>query len=210
MPLVPEADLTLYSHRQSRGRSVLWLLEELAVDYAVQWLDFGAAMRTPQFLALNPMGKIPVLTHHAQVVTETPAILTYLADQFADRGMIPPMGDPNRAAFYRWLFFAAGPLEAASTAEFFGWQVPERTANGTSGAGFVGFGSLTRTLDVLADQLTQAPYVCGAQMTAADIYLASQLSLGIYYTKSFATRPVFEDYLARLNTRPAKLRAEAI
>lgn len=210
MPLSTTSDLTLYSHRQSRGSSVLWLLEELEVEYAVQWLPFGEAMRTPAFLAINPMGKIPALTHLGVVVTETPAILIYLADHFAERSMIPPAGDPARAAFYRWLLFAAGPLEAATTAAFLGWQVPAQTPKGTPAEGFVGFGSLTRTLDVLADHLAHHHFVCGAQMTAADIYVASQLALGIYYTQAYPTRTVFSEYLARMHDRPAKLRAEAL
>lgn len=202
--------ITLYSHRQSRGRSVLWLLEELGVDYTVHWLNFGSEMQTPAFLAINPMGKIPALTHGDSVITETPAILTYLADTFADRGMIPAANDAARAAFYRWLFFAAGPLEAATTATFLGWQIPERTPKGTSGAGFVGFGSMARTLEVLAQHLSQHLYVCGTHMTAADIYLASQLSLGMHYTQSYPASTVFVDYLTRLHARPAYLRAAAI
>lgn len=201
--------LTLYSHRLSRGRAPLWLLEELAVDYQVVWLDFGEAIKSPAFIALNPMGKIPVLTHGQAVVTETAAILCYLADAFAERGWIPATGSAARAAFYRWLFFVAGPLEAATTAAFFNWQTPTTTVKGTSGSGFCGFGSLALTLHTLRTQLQSQPYLCGDTPTAADIYLASHLQMDISYTQTVAPDPVFADYLQRLLSRPAKLRADA-
>lgn len=201
--------LTLYSHRHSRGRAAHWLLEELGVDYQVVWLDFGAALKSPAFTAINPMGKLPALTHGEAVVTETAAILCYLADHFAGHGWIPPVGSPARAAFYRWLFFVAGPLEAATTAAFLGWQTPAKTPKGTSGSGFCGFGSLALTLQTLSNHLQQHPYLCGEQLTAADIYLAAHLQMDISYTETVTPDPVLTDYLARLLQRPAKQRADA-
>lgn len=202
-------DIVLYSHPQSRGRAVHWLLEELGVPYRVEWLSFSGDMQSAAFLAINPMGKVPALTHGAAVLTETAAILTYLADTFTEKGLIPPAGSPARAAFYRWMFFVAGPLESATTATFMGWQAPEKTPKGTRSQGFLGFGSLALTLDTLESLLSQQPYVCGEQFTAADVYLCSHLLLGMYYTKAYAPRPVFKHYIDRLCQRPAKLRADA-
>lgn len=203
------AEIVLYSHQRSRGRAVHWLLEELGVPYRVEWLAFGPDMKTSGFTDINPMGKVPALTHGDAVVTETPAILTYLAETFAEHRLIPPAGTAERAAFYRWMFFIAGPLEAATTATFLGWQAPERTPLGTSCQGFLGYGSLALTLDTLDQLLQKAPYVCGTQFTAADIYLASHLAFGLHYTKAYAPRPAFTSYLDRVLQRPAKLRADA-
>lgn len=204
------AEIVLYNNKLSRGRAVHWLLEELALDYEVVWLDFGRPMKEAEYLAINPMGKVPALKHGLAIVTETAAILTYLADTFADKGLIPTTGTPERAAFYRWMFFIAGPLEAATTAEFLGWQAPEKTPLGTPCRAFLGFGSLTLTLDTLESHLRQHAYVCGDQFTAADVYLATHLAFGMRYTKAYPPREVFDDYLNRVLQRPAKLRADAL
>lgn len=186
-----------------------WLLEELGVPYRAEWLAFGADMKADAYLAINPMGKVPALTHGDAVVTETGAILTYLAETFADKGLIPPSGSPQRAAFYRWMFFIAGPLEAATTAAFLGWQTPLKTPRGTSGQGFIGFGSLNLTLDTLETHLQQHAYMCGEEFTAADIFLASHLAFGIHYAQAYPPRVVFNTYMQRMLQRPAKLRADA-
>lgn len=204
------AEIVLYSHKQSRGRAVHWLLEELSVPYRAEWLGFGADMKADEYLAINPMGKVPALTHGDAVVTETGAILTYLAETFAERGLIPPSNSPQRAAFYRWMFFIAGPLEAATTAAFLGWSTPNKTSLGTSGQGFLGFGSLTLTLDTLESHLQQHVHVCGEQFTAADIYLASHLAFGMHYAKAYPPRATFSAYLQQMLQRPAKLRADAV
>lgn len=203
------SNLTLYSNKLSRGRPVHWLLEELGVPYDVVWLDFGASMKTNEFKAINPMGKVPALKHGEAIVTETAAILAYLADTFSDKGLIPAHGSAERAAFYRWLFFIAGPLEAATTNTFLKLALPETTPNGTPTQGFLGYGSLDLTLDTLENHLKTNTYLCGEQFTAADIYLAAHLGLGMLYTKAYPARDVFSSYLSRLNQRPAKLRAES-
>ena len=204
------ADINLYSNNLSRGRMVHWLLEELGVPYQVRWLDFGPAMKAEDFLAINPMGKVPALQHGEAIVTETAAILTYLADTFADKGLLPATGSPARAAFYRWMFFIAGPLEAATCAEFLGWQVPATTPRETPGPAFAGFGSLSLTLDTVESHLRTHPYVCGEQFTAADIYMASHLGFGMFYTKAYAPRAVFSEYVTRMLQRPAKQRADLL
>jgi glutathione S-transferase len=204
------AELILYSNKQSRGRAVHWLLEEMGLPYQATWLDFGPPMKQAEYLAINPMGKVPALKHGDAVITETAAILTYLADTFPDKAMMPAAGSPDRASFYRWMFFIAGPLEAATTAEFLGWQTPDKTPLGTPCQAFLGFGSLPLTLNTLESHLNQHAYVVGEHFTAADIYLATHLNFGMRYTKAYPPREVFNEYLNRMLHRPAKLRVDAL
>ena len=192
----------------SRGCIAHWMLEELAVPFQVKWISFGPRMKSRNFTAINPMGKVPALQHGDAIVTETPAILTYLADTFADTGLIPPQGTPERAAFYRWMFFIAGPLEAATSAKFMGWEAPEKTPIGTSAIGFLGFGALDLTLSTLENQLLENTYLCGEQFTAADIYLASHLNFNMMVSNTINQRQIFIDYVNRLFQRPAKLRTD--
>lgn len=187
-----------------------WLLEEMGLPYQAEWLDFGPPMKQAEYLAINPMGKVPALKHGDAVITETAAILTYLADTFPDKAMMPAAGSPDRAAFYRWMFFIAGPLEAATTAEFLGWQTPEKTPLGTPCQAFLGFGSLTLTLNTVESHLKQHAYVAGEHFTAADVYLATHLNFGMRYTKAYPPREVFNEYLNRMLHRPAKLRVDAL
>jgi len=204
------AELILYSNKLSRGRAVHWLLEEMGLPYQAEWLDFGPPMKQAEYLAINPMGKVPALKHGDAVITETAAILTYLADTFPDKAMMPAAGSPDRAAFYRWMFFIAGPLEAATTAEFLDWKTPEKTPLGTPCQAFLGFGSLTLTLNTVESHLKQHAYVAGEHFTAADIYLATHLNFGMRYTKAYPPREVFNEYLNRMLHRPSKLRVDAL
>lgn len=197
------SDLTLYTNPQSRGRMAHWMMEELGEPYATVWLEYGSGTKSPEYLAVNPMGKIPALKHGNAVITETAAICTYLADRFPEKNLIPPHGSPARAAFYRWLFFAAGPLEMVVTSAAFGWQVPEGKSM------MVGFGSTGDALRALELALTPGPFICGEQFTAADVYVGSQLGFGMMFG-GIEKRPLFEAYVARVNTRPAALRASQI
>jgi len=201
-------DLVLYSHPRSRGRIVHWMLEELGVPYQFEQVEFGRDMKSADYLSINPMGKIPALKHGDAVVTETAAILTYLADAFPDKGLIPAVGSDARAAFYRWMFFIAGPLEQATSAEFLGWIPPAQTPTGTPARGFLGYGSLDLALNTLEKHLEENAYVCGDQFTAADVYLSSHLVFGSQFTKAYETRPVFEAYIKKTQDRPAKKRAD--
>lgn len=194
--------LVLYSNPQSRGRIATWMLEEIGQPYEVVWLGFGAPMRTPEYLAINPMGKVPALVHGDAIVTETPALCAYLADAFPEAGLLPTSAQA-KARYFRWLFFTAGPLEMATTAKAFCWEVPEGKT------GMAGFGHYARTLDAIEKALSQGPYVCGDQFTAADVYLGSALAWGMMFG-SVENRPGFEDYVARLQSRPAAIRANQI
>ena len=194
----------------SRGRIVHWMLEELGVPYEIEWVNFGPRMKVKSYTEINPMGKVPALKHGNAIVTETAAILTYLADTFSDKGFIPPSATPARAAFYRWMFFIAGPLEAATSNAFLKLEMPEFTPLGTPTTGYLGYGSLALVLDTLENHLIVNPYVCGDQFTAADVYLASHLAFGMGYIKAYPPRETFNAYLQRINQRPAKLRVEAM
>ena len=195
--------LTYYTNPQSRGRIAHWMLEELCEPYETVWLDYGSTMKAPEYLALNPMGKVPALRDGDTVVTESAAICAYLADRFPQRGLAPPPGDPARAAYYRWMFFAAGPLEMATTARALGWQVPEGRSR------MVGFGTYVEALDALETALRPGPYVCGEQFTAADVVVGAALSWGMMFG-TIDKRPSFEAYAARLLQREASVRANAL
>jgi len=195
--------LTLYTNPNSRGRIIRWLLEELNVPYTVKVLQYGPQMKAADFLALNPMGKVPVITHGDVVVTEAAAICAYLADQFADQQLAPALDSPERASYYRWLFFAAGPLEMATSAKAFGWRID------ADNAAAVGAGLYADTLNALEIALTKGPYICGEQFTAADVYVGSHIEWGMMF-ETLEPRPAFTRYVQRLQARKAAIKANEL
>ncbi len=192
--------LTLYTNPMSRGRIARWMLEEVGEPYKAVTLDYGTTMKAPDYLAVNPMGKVPAIQHGDIVVTEVAAICAYLADVFPDADLAPPIGD--RSAYYRWMFFAAGPLEAAVTNKAFGFDAPDKKQS-------LGYGSYDEALNAVETAIIPGPYVCGDRFTAADVILGSQLSFGMMFG-TIAKRPSFETYVARLSTRPAAVRANEL
>jgi glutathione S-transferase len=190
--------ITLYSNPRSRGRIARWMLEEVGADYDIAWIDFDDPGRVAEFRTVNPMGKVPAIRHGDAVVTETAAICAYLADAFVDAGLAPPVA--RRADYYRWLFFAAGPLEAAITNQALGVQPTPRQQ------GFVGYGDLARTLDTLETALAGASWIAGDRFTAADVYVGSQIGFGLQFG-TIDKRPAFADYVARATDRDAYRRA---
>lgn len=193
-------EIVFYTNPQSRGRIAHWMLEEAGAPYRKVTLDYGAPMRSPEYLAINPMGKVPAILHRGQVVTECAAICAYLADAFPEAGLAPAPRD--RAAYYRWLFFAAGPLEAAVTNQALGVEVPEEKS------AFVGYGGrLDRVLDALETALG-GDYVAGPEFTAADVYVGSQIGWGMMFG-TIPKRRAFVDYWDRIKDRPALGRAGA-
>ena len=193
-------DLVLYTHPRSRGRIARWMLEEVARPYRVESLDYVGAMKSPAFLRVNPMGKVPTLVHDGVVVTETAAICAYLADAFPEAGLAPAPSDPARGSYYRGLFFAAGPVEAAVTNANLQVVVPpgkERMA---------GYGSLATTLDTLEAAVTGRAYLAGDRFSAADVYAGSQIGFGLQF-RSMEARPAFTTYWERMAARPAYRRA---
>ena len=193
--------LTLYTNPMSRGRIARWMLEETGAEYDVQYLDYGPAMKTPDFLAINPMGKVPAIRHGEVVVTECAAICAYLADAFPRAGLAPEPAD--RAAYYRWLFFAAGPVESVTVNKTLGFAAP---ANKES---MVGYGNYDLVLKTLETMLPKDGYLCGERFTAADVYVSAQLGWGLFFD-TIEKRPIFEDYVGRTQDRDAHRRATAL
>jgi glutathione S-transferase len=195
-------ELVFYTNPMSRGRIVRWMLEEVGQPYRTELLDFPL-LKSPEFLAINPMGKIPAIKHGETVVTECAAICAYLADAFPDVGLAPPLGDRARGNYYRWLFFAAGPIEAATTNRSLGFQVPAGREM------MAGYGSYEAAINVLEQAVSQGDYVVGDRFTAADVYVGSQIGFGLRFG-SIEKRPAFERYWAGLSVRAAALRAAEI
>jgi len=196
-------ELVFYTNPMSRGRIVRWMLEELGQPYRTELLDFATTMKQPAYLAVNPMGKVPALRHGDQVVTEGAAICAYLADAFPEAGLAPPPGDPLRAPYYRWLFFAAGPVEAAATNQALGFVMPEgreRTA---------GYGSMADVLNALEGAVAGHEYLVGERFSAADVYVGSQIGWGMMFG-TLEKRPAFAAYWERISDRPAARRAREI
>jgi glutathione S-transferase len=195
-------ELVLYTNPRSRGRIGRWMLEELGQPYRAEILEY-ASMRSPEYLAINPMGKVPVVRHGDTIVTEAAAICAYLADVFPQAGLAPPPGSRLRGPYYRWLFFAAGPIEAANTNKALNVIVPaERTA-------MVGYGSQERALAALEDQLSRSEYIAGDRFTAADVYVGSHIGSGMMFGV-IDKRPAFERYWGLVSARPAAQRAREI
>ena len=195
--------LTFYTNPMSRGRIVRWMLEEIGEPYETVVLDYGTTMKSPDYLAVNPMGKVPAIRYGDTIVTEGAAICAFLADMFPDRGLAPPSGNPKRGPYYRWLFFAAGPVEAAVTAKSLGLLAP------ADKKAMAGYGSFEEAIDCLEVAVRDGPYICGEPFTAADVYVGSQIGWGMMFG-SIDKRPVFEDYVGRIRSRPAAIRANEI
>jgi glutathione S-transferase len=196
-------DLIFYTNPQSRGRIIRWMLEESGADYETVVLGYADSMKGADYLAINPMGKVPAIKHGDTVVTECAAICAYLADVFPEAGLAPPAGSRLRGPYYRWLFFAAGPVEAAVTNKALQVEVADAQR------AFVGYGSFETTIDNLENALKPGPYICGDQFTAADLYVGSQIGFGMMFG-SIEKRPIFEEYFGRLAARPAAVRANQI
>ena len=195
--------ITFYTNPMSRGRIVRWMLEEVGEPYETVLLDYGTTMKSADYLAVNPMGKVPAITHGNTVVTEAAAICAYLADSFPDKGLAPAPGSRFRGPYYRWLFFAAGPVEAAVTGKSMGLLAPEDKK------AMAGYGSFEDTMNALEQAVSQSPYICGDQFTAADVYVGSQIGWGMMFGM-IDKRPTFADYFGRLQSRPAARRAAEI
>ena len=192
------SDLILYTNPMSRGRIARWMIEEVGTPYESVVLDYGTTMKAPEYLALNPMGKVPAIRHRGRVVTECAAICAYLADAFPEAGLAPAL--PDRADYYRWMFFAAGPLEAA---------IMDRRLGATPTAEqqmMAGYGSYEATIDALEQRVATSDYIAGPLFSAADVYVGSHLGWGTQFG-TIDKRPAFLAYVERLYDRPAHRRA---
>jgi glutathione S-transferase len=193
--------IQFYTNPMSRGQIIRWMLEEIGVPYEAHILDYEARMKAPDYLAINPMGKVPAIVHRGTVVTECAAICAYLAESFPETGMAPLPDE--RADYYRWLFFAAGPVEAAISNRAAGFTVePGRER-------MFGYGSYERTVDALEGALDGRDFICGARFTAADVYVGAQVDWGLQFG-TIPDRPAFAAYAGRLRRRPAYRRAKEI
>jgi len=195
------ADLIFYTNPMSRGQTVRWMLEEIGEPYETRILDYGTTMKAPDYLAINPMGKVPAIVHDGKVVTEVAAIVCYLADAFPEAGLAP---DPkDRGDYYRWIFFAAGPVEAAFTAKSMGWKVPpDRTA-------MAGFGTYDLTIDTLEKALSGKQWLAGDRFTAADLFVGTFVNFMLKFNL-LDPRPAFTEYATRTADRDAARRAQEI
>jgi glutathione S-transferase len=194
------ADLIFYTNPQSRGRIVRWMLEEVGQPYETEVIAYDQ-LKNERYLAVNPMGKVPAIKHRGHVVTECAAICTYLAEVFPE-AMLGPRAD-EKADYYRWLFYAAGPLEAAVSNQAMGWvPTPERER-------MFGYGNFDRVLAVLDELFTLRDYVCGDRFTAADVYVGSQIMFPMQFNM-MPERDSFVRYRNRLQARRAYKRATEI
>ena len=194
-------DLIFYTNPMSRGQIARWMLEEVGAPYETRILDYGTTMKDADYLAVNPMGKVPAIVHNGKIVTECAAICAYLADAFPAASLAPDVAD--RADYYRWLFFTSGPVEQAITAKNFGIE-PD-----TDQQRMAGFGSLPAALDALELAVTDKAFVAGDRFSAADVYVGSQIDWGLQFG-TIASRPAFEAYVAPLRERAGYKRAKDI
>jgi glutathione S-transferase len=196
------AKLTLYHAAPSRSSIVRWMLEEIGEPYDVHRLDLSKGdNRAPDYLAVNPMGKVPALKHGDVIITEAAAICTYLADEFPRAKLNVPIGDPRRGPYLKWLFFGPSCIEPAIMDRAFPRKEEARRAA-------LGYGDFDTVIDVVAKAVAGGPYLLGEQFTAADVVIGSTLRWGMMF-KLLPERPEFVAYTARLAKRPALARAEA-
>ncbi|KAB2847489.1 MAG: glutathione S-transferase family protein [Hyphomicrobiaceae bacterium] len=195
--------LDFYTNPWSRGRIVRWMLEEVGQPYQTHILEFGTSMKAPAYLAINPMGKVPAIKHGETVVTECAAICAYLADAFPEAGLAPPVTHKDRGQYYRWLFFAAGPLEAAATNKALGFELPKDKE------GMAGYGSIGHVLDAIEGAVKEREFIAGERFSVADLYLSAHLGWGMQFG-TIEKRPAFERYSGRHLARPAAVKARAI
>lgn len=195
------SDLDFYTNPMSRSRIVRWMLEEVGAPYEQHLLDYGTTMKAPDYLAINPMGKVPAIVHKGHVVTECAAICAYLADAFPEAGLAPAPTD--RADYYRWLFFAAGPLEQAIINTRMGWAGNEEQRR------MLGYGSFDDAIHALEGALAGRSFMCGDCFSAADVYVGSQVDWGLQFNW-IPQSPILIAYAGALRERPAYKRAQEI
>ena len=187
------ADLIFYTNPQSRGRIVRWMLEEIGAPYETDVIAYDQ-LKSERYLAVNPMGKVPAIKHRDHIVTESAAICTYLADAFPDADLGPK--DDEKADYYRWFFYAAGPVEQAVTNHYAKWDpAPEQMR-------MFGYGSYDKVVSVLDELFSLRDYVCGARFTAADVYVGSAIMWGTQFG-TLPNRDSFTRYVDRLKAREA-------
>jgi glutathione S-transferase len=194
------ADLIFYHNPQSRGRIVRWMLEEVGEPYETEVIPYDQ-MKSERYLAIHPLGKVPAIKHNGHVLTECAAICAYLADVFPESGLGPRADE--KADYYRWLFYAAGPLEAAISNQAMGWQVPPERER------MFGYGNFERAIAAVDELFSLRDYACGDRFTAADVYVGSQIMFPLQFGM-LPERDSFLRYRDRLRARDAYKRANEI
>jgi glutathione S-transferase len=194
-------EIVLYYNPMSRARIVHFMLEEVGQPYRMELVRFDKGEhKTPAFLAVNPMGKLPALVHRGTAVTEAAAICAYLADAFPAAGLAPALDSPGRGTYYRWMFFGAGCVEPAIMDRMLARPAADRPTA-------LGYGCYEDTMNALEKAVTPGPFILGDRFSAADVYIGSQIGFGMM-TKSLEPRPSFQAYMARITERPAYKRAQ--
>lgn len=189
----------LYWSPRSRSFSGLWILEETGQPYERVLTDISTgAQKKPEYLAINPMGKVPALQDGDATIAEAAAICAYVAERFPDAKLAPPVGDPRRAKYLQWLFFGPSCIEPALIQIFTKLEVPSSTA---------AWGNATQVFDVLDKALEKGPWLLGDDFSAADVVIGSGLNFGIRSFKMVPARPSFDRYLDACAARPAFQRA---
>jgi glutathione S-transferase len=194
-------DITLYHASPSRSSIVLWMLEEVGQPYDIKLIRLSAGDNLkPDYLAINPMGKVPSLRHGDTVITEGAAICTYLADEFPDKKLNIPVGNTQRGEYLKWLFFGPSVIEPAMTDRAFPRKESPRP-------GAIGWRDFDTVLDIVSKAVSKGPHLMGEQFTAADVVIGSGLRYGMMF-KLIPERKEFQDYVARITQRPAAKRAQ--
>jgi glutathione S-transferase len=194
-------DLKFYTNPQSRGQIVRWMLEEVGQPYDTEILDYATTLKGDAYAKINPMQKIPAIVHDGNIVTEVAAICLYLADAFPAAGLAPPPAE--RADYYRWTFFAAGPIEAAFSNKSVGWE-PDAAKQR-----MFGYGSFERAVDTLEQAVTGKRFIAGDKFSAADVVVGSQIGFMLMF-KLLESRPAFTAYIASVTDRDAYRRGKQL
>jgi glutathione S-transferase len=194
-------ELVFYTNPRSRARIARWMLEEVGAPYRTELLEYGTTMKAPEYLAINPMGKVPAIRHGDTVVTEGAAICAYLAETFPEAGLAPTAAE--RGNYFRWMFFAAGPMEMVVTTKALGFVIaPEKYR-------MAGCGSFENVMDTLESAVTASPFIAGDRFTAADVYVGSHIGFGLAFG-TIEKRPAFLDYWSRVSDRDAYRRGNEL
>src|SRR5678815_707979 len=193
------ADLIFYTHPQSRGQTIRWMLEEVGAPYETEVVEYGSTMKAEPYLSIKPMRKVPAIKHKGKIVTEVAAICCYLADAFPEANLAPP--PQERADYYRWIFFTSGPIEAAFSNKAAGWEpTPERQR-------MFGYGNYDLAISTLEKALAGKEFIAAAHFTAADLFLCTNINFMLAFNL-LEPREVFIDYARRMTHRPAYVRAK--
>lgn len=194
--------MKLYWCPQTRSFRALWLMEEAGRPYERVLVDIRKGDQDkPEFRAINPMGKVPALADGEAKLAESAALCAFVAERVPEAGLAPAVGDPKRARYLQWLFFAAGCIEPAYTQKMTGLSLTTSQA---------GWGSFERVVDVLEQAVQPGPWVLGERFSAADVMIGADLHFGLTLMKIVPPRPAITAYVARCAERPAWTRATAI